>query len=249
MPSDGGTPANGGMPAATGGSTSGGDMGGMSMAGGQPQMAGQSTGGMSTAGGQAAGGGGPLLAKAEIVLDPTYATVSTTTAITRPMKTSYPKLLRVVSAAVPIGLICRWSIAEICVPLQPNLGPDVCGFGDSDCDGEVDEDCEGCQQDGDVCVDGCPEGSACNQTCTECVGLGDGTCTVVDGIWDECGPVEECDPNCRGCAELMNLAKVQTCATVVMMIVTVRLMKILFRKTSRVVRGFASARAPPVRER
>jgi len=42
----------------------------------------------------------------------------------------------------------------------------------------------------------------------------------------------------------MNLAKGLTCATVVMMIVTVRLMKILFQKTSRVVKGFVSVMAP-----
>ncbi|MEE2786585.1 MAG: hypothetical protein VX589_04535, partial [Myxococcota bacterium] len=57
-----------------------------------------------------------------------------------------------------------------CVPGQPQLGPDGCGGGDTDCDGLEDEDCSPrCSRNVDGrCLSNCPEGFRCDDACVHC---------------------------------------------------------------------------------
>ena len=58
---------------------------------------------------------------------------------------------------------------SVCTSGLPQAGPDGCGGGDTDCDGDVDENCLRCARAIDGrCLDTCPGGFTCNDECSAC---------------------------------------------------------------------------------
>ncbi|MEE2788895.1 MAG: MopE-related protein, partial [Myxococcota bacterium] len=105
-----------------------------------------------------------------------------------------------------------------CIPGEPLEGPDECRGGDSDCDGQIDEDCgpRTCRLDAEtmVCTDDCPAGQVCSTDCRQCVPAGPQRCARGEGevCEDRCPLGTTCDPNCQACVQVNeDCAQIERC--------------------------------------